>query len=76
MSSITFNVVLPDFRKNAVKISKFEVQFVCRYDNLAIFFMRAVNFRLLNSYILHKKFLPPAWQKALSRAQIPRFFPS
>lgn len=76
MSSITFNVVLPDFRKNAVKISKFEVQFVCRYDNLAIFFMRAVNFRLLNSYILHKKFLPPAWQKALSQAQIPRFFPS
>lgn len=74
MSSITFNVVLPDFRKNAVKISKFEVRFVCKHDKLSNFLYESSQFPAVKFFHFAQKFSPIDIAESPFKGANPPFF--
>ena len=75
MSSITFNVDLPDSRKNAVKISKFKVRFVCKHDKLSNFLYESSQFPAVKFLHFAQKFSPVGMAESPFKGANPPFFP-
>ena len=74
MSSITFNASLPDFCKNPVKLPKFEVQFVYKYDKSSSFLYVSSQFPAVKFLHFAQKLSPAGGPKSLfAGADLPFF---